>query len=91
MFLLKGTVIIVNAWDKEHDPEGVKNPKDFDTDHCVGCTALATDLDSDPREKRDHYGYGAGQRFCPGAHLAERNLPWRHCCGGLRSGQQRES
>jgi cytochrome P450 family 619 len=25
-------------------------------------------------EKRDHYGYGAGRRICPGIHLAERNL-----------------
>lgn len=23
---------------------------------------------------RDHYGYGAGRRICPGMHLAERNL-----------------
>lgn len=25
-------------------------------------------------DKRDHYGYGAGRRICPGTHLAERNL-----------------
>lgn len=36
---------------------------------------LATKLAQavDP-EDRDHYGYGAGRRICPGMHLAERSL-----------------
>ncbi len=25
-------------------------------------------------ENRDHYGYGAGRRICPGMHFAERSL-----------------
>jgi cytochrome P450 family 619 len=25
-------------------------------------------------EKRDHFGYGASRRICPGIHVAERNL-----------------
>ncbi|KAK3616594.1 hypothetical protein LTR56_025864 [Elasticomyces elasticus] len=74
MLLPKGTVIIVNAWGMQHDPKRFGNPEVFDPDHYSGCTTLATELANGPWEKRDHYGYGTGRRFCPGAHLAERNL-----------------
>jgi cytochrome P450 family 619 len=72
--LPKGTVIIVNAWGMHFDPARYQNPEAFDPDHFAGCTALATELANGSWEKRDHYGYGTGRRFCPGAHLAERNL-----------------
>ncbi|KAK1808405.1 hypothetical protein LTR12_017238 [Friedmanniomyces endolithicus] len=74
MFLPKGTVILVNAWGMQHDPKRFANPEVFDPEHYAGCTTLATELANGPWEKRDHYGYGTGRRFCPGAHLAERNL-----------------
>ncbi|KAK5126661.1 hypothetical protein LTR85_009595 [Meristemomyces frigidus] len=74
MFLPKGTVVIVNAWGLQHDPERFANPDAFDPDHFAGSTTLATELANGSWEKRDHYGYGTGRRFCPGAHLAERNL-----------------
>lgn len=74
MFLPKGTVIIVNAWGMQHDPNRFKNPQAFNPEHFAGCTTLATELANGPWEKRDHYGYGTGRRFCPGTHLAERNL-----------------
>jgi len=73
-FLPKGTVIIVNAWGMHFDEERFKNPYVFDPDHFDGVTTLATELSNGAWEKRDHYGYGTGRRFCPGAHLAERNL-----------------
>lgn len=34
---------------------------------------LASQYTSDGPD-RDHFGYGAGRRVCPGIHLAERNL-----------------
>ena len=74
MFLPKGTVIIVNAWGLQHDPDRFPNPETFDPDHFKGITSLATELANGPWENRDHYGYGTGRRFCPGAHIAERNL-----------------
>ncbi|KAK5130310.1 hypothetical protein LTR08_002234 [Meristemomyces frigidus] len=73
-FLPKGTVVIVNAWGLQHDPARFAQPEDFDPEHFAGCTELATELANGSWQKRDHYGYGAGRRFCPGAHLAERNL-----------------
>ncbi|KAI7323021.1 putative cytochrome P450 [Hortaea werneckii] len=75
--LPKGTTIILNAWGLHHDSTRFANPSTFDPDHYASTTPttlLATDLANGPWEKRDHYGYGAGRRFCPGAHLAERNL-----------------
>lgn len=74
MFLPKGTVVIVNAWGMHFDEERFKDPYVFDPDHFEGVTTLATELSNGAWEKRDHYGYGTGRRFCPGAHLAERNL-----------------
>lgn len=74
MFLPKGTVIIINAWGLHNDEERFPNPERFDPDHFAGCTTVATELANGAWETRDHYGYGAGRRFCPGAHLAERNL-----------------
>lgn len=74
MFLPKGTVIIVNAWGMHFDAERFKDPQRFDPDHFAGVTTLAADLANGAWEHRDHYGYGTGRRFCPGVHLAERNL-----------------
>ncbi|CAK4033461.1 O-methylsterigmatocystin oxidoreductase [Lecanosticta acicola] len=74
MFLPKGTVVIVNAWGMHHDENLYQNPEHFDPDHFKGCTTLATELGKGPCENRDHYGYGTGRRFCPGAHIAERNM-----------------
>jgi cytochrome P450 len=72
--LPKGTIVIINAWGMQHDESRYKNPEDFDPDHFAGCTKLASELANGPYENRDHYGYGAGRRLCPGIHLAERNL-----------------
>lgn len=73
-FLPKGTTVIINAWGMQHDPSRYKNPEAFDPDHFAGCTKLAPELANGAYENRDHYGYGAGRRLCPGIHLAERNL-----------------
>jgi cytochrome P450 len=70
----KGTTVIINAWGMQHDATKYKNPEAFDPDHFAGCTKLAPELANGAYEERDHYGYGAGRRLCPGIHLAERNL-----------------
>lgn len=74
MFLPKGTTIIVNAWGLHNDDTRFKNPETYDPDHFAGVTTLAADLANGAYDKRDHYGYGTGRRFCPGVHVAERNL-----------------
>lgn len=74
MFLPKGTAIIVNTWGMHNDPAKFPQLEKFDPDHYKGVTTLAPELANGKWENRDHYGYGVGRRFCPGAHLAERNL-----------------
>ncbi|PPJ49559.1 hypothetical protein CBER1_01956 [Cercospora berteroae] len=73
-FLPKGTVVIVNAWGLHNDPQYFTNPEAFDPDHFKGCTTPAAELAVGAPEKRDHYGYGTGRRFCAGVHLADRSL-----------------
>jgi cytochrome P450 len=73
-FLPKGTTVIINAWGMQHDTKRYSKPEAFDPEHFAGCTKLAPELANGPWEERDHYGYGAGRRLCPGIHLAERNL-----------------
>lgn len=72
--LPKGTTVIMNAWGMQHDASRYKNPDAFNPDNFAGCTKLAPELANGAYEDRDHYGYGAGRRLCPGIHLAERNL-----------------
>jgi cytochrome P450 len=72
--LPKGTTVIINAWGMQHDATKYKNPEVFNPDHFAGSTKLAPELANGAYEDRDHYGYGAGRRLCPGIHLAERNL-----------------
>lgn len=66
---------MINAWGLHHDEKRFSNPEVFDPDHYLGVTKLAPELAAAADfEARDHYGYGAGRRLCPGIHLAERNL-----------------
>ena len=74
MLLPKGSTIIVNAWGLHFDDTRFANPETFDPEHFAGTTTLASELANGAWEKRDHYGYGTGRRFCPGVHVAERNL-----------------
>lgn len=74
MFLPKGSDIFINAFGMQHDEIRFPNPDEFNPAHYRGVTALAPELAVGDADKRDHWGYGAGRRLCPGIHLAERNL-----------------
>ncbi|RKK20882.1 hypothetical protein BFJ66_g7373 [Fusarium oxysporum f. sp. cepae] len=53
------------------------NPDTFDPSRYINHPRLASDYAGSPDfNNRDHYGYGAGRRICPGMHLAERTQ-WR--------------
>jgi len=74
-FIAKGSTIIINAYGMQHDETRFQNPEVFDPEHYAGVTKLAPELAaSSDYEARDHWGYGAGRRLCPGIQLAERNL-----------------
>jgi hypothetical protein len=71
--LPKGTSFIINVWGL-HQATPLTDPTIFNPDNFANITALAPTLAAGDPEQRDHYGYGAGRRLCPGIHLAERNL-----------------
>jgi hypothetical protein len=71
--LPKGTSLIINVWGI-HQGIPFSDPTAFNPENFADVTTLAPTLAAGDPEKRDHYGYGAGRRLCPGIHLAERNL-----------------
>ena len=73
-FLPKGSIIIINTWGMHMDPQHHPDPTSFIPERFTEHTKLAPDYAAGDCEKRDHSGYGAGRRICPGMHLAERNM-----------------
>lgn len=75
MLLPKGATIVLNVWGMHHNPNSYPEPERFEPARFEKHPALApTYAAAGEWDKRDHYGYGAGRRICPGIHLAERNL-----------------
>lgn len=74
--------MLLNVWglhnEETSSTDGAADPLSpiaFNPDRYAGRTAPApTFAASGDYAARDHYGYGAGRRLCPGIHLAERNL-----------------
>lgn len=74
--------MLLNVWGLHHEQTPSTgstteplSPFAFNPDRFAGRTAPAsTYAASGDYAARDHYGYGAGRRLCPGIHLAERNL-----------------
>lgn len=60
-------------WALHHDPSRWTSPEKFDPDRYADYPKQASQYVNDGAA-RDHFGYGAGRRVCPGIHLAERNL-----------------
>ncbi|KAI1812311.1 cytochrome P450 [Poronia punctata] len=74
-FLPKGTTVILNVWGMHMDPTVWKDPEKFNPDRYKDHNLLAPEyVAAGDWQKRDHYGYGAGRRICPGMYLAERNM-----------------
>ncbi|KAI9841068.1 MAG: hypothetical protein M1837_001039 [Sclerophora amabilis] len=75
MFLSKGLTVILNVWGMHMDENTWEKPQHFIPERYANHPKLAPEYAaSSDWASRDHYGYGAGRRICPGIHLAERNL-----------------
>lgn len=75
MHIPAGTTVILNTWGLHHSPSQDPSPSIFEPTRYASSPLLAPDYAASPDyASRDHYGYGAGRRICPGIHLAERNL-----------------
>ncbi|KAK5080715.1 hypothetical protein LTR05_008419 [Lithohypha guttulata] len=70
----KGTVVSINQYALHFDSR-YERPNDFIPDRYLNhpLKAGAYSGHPDPYE-RDHFGFGAGRRICPGMHLAENSL-----------------
>lgn len=66
----------MNVWAMHMDPLVWEKPEDFIPERYKSHRDLLSPelIASGDWEKRDHFGYGAGRRVCPGIHLAERNM-----------------
>nr|UPH69770.1 putative cytochrome p450 protein [Neofusicoccum parvum] len=75
MHLPKESTVIINVWALHNDEKRWKSPEDFIPERYETYPELAPFYAaSKDFDKRDHLGYGASRRICPGIHLAERNL-----------------
>ncbi|KAK0513963.1 hypothetical protein JMJ35_003685 [Cladonia borealis] len=75
MLLPKGSTVVLNVWAMHHDERTWKDPQHFIPERFESYPGLASSYAASGEwDKRDHFGYGAGRRICPGIHLAERNL-----------------
>lgn len=75
MHLPKDSTVILNVWALHHDETRWKSPEHFIPERYQDYPELApVYASSKDGDKRDHLGYGASRRICPGIHLAERNL-----------------
>lgn len=79
MLIPKDSTVFVPVWAIHHTDTIFENEEVYDPDRYLNHPKLANDYAGSPDwQGRDHYGYGAGRRVCPGMHLAERNM-WRIC------------
>ncbi|KAI9836280.1 MAG: hypothetical protein M1819_001617 [Sarea resinae] len=77
MFIPKNTTIFIGIYAMHQNEKLYPEHEKFNPDRFLDHPKLANDYAVGPDwAKRDHYGYGAGRRMCPGIHLAERNM-WR--------------
>ncbi|KAI1129002.1 cytochrome P450 [Nemania abortiva] len=76
-FIPANTMVILNIWGINHDPEEFDHPERFDPGrflrHPTGSkTGMGQGADGAPR--RPVWTFGGGRRVCPGKHMAQRNL-----------------
>ncbi|KAL1896114.1 hypothetical protein Sste5346_004854 [Sporothrix stenoceras] len=73
----KGSTVFIAVWAMHQNEELYNDHLKFNPDRFLQHPKLANEYASSPDyHGRDHFGYGAGRRVCPGVHLAERNM-WR--------------
>ena len=71
----KNATVVLNVWAIHRDPARYSNPERFVPERYLGdnksSQESATSVDV---SKRDHFGFGAGRRICPGMNVADRTM-----------------
>ena len=69
MFIPKGAMVVLSQWSLQFNDQIFEDPWRYDPKRYLGRRGQKTAFEalnaSDP-EDRDHWGYGAGRRWCPG-------------------------
>ena len=74
-FIPKGTVVTISQYAIHFDPSRYQDAEEFIPERYVDHTLKAGAYSGHPDPyARDHFGFGAGRRVCPGMHLAENSL-----------------
>jgi cytochrome P450 len=75
MFIPKGSIITINQYGLQYDPDRYPDPEIFNPNRYINHTLKAGAYTAHPDAyERDHFSFGAGRRVCPGMHLAENSL-----------------
>ncbi|KAI0555779.1 cytochrome P450 [Xylaria curta] len=71
----KGATVTLNTWSIHMDPVRYPQPRVFNPARFDGdLTSASESANLADGTKRDHFGFGAGRRICPGVHVAERTM-----------------
>ncbi|GAB7349163.1 hypothetical protein MBLNU459_g8100t1 [Dothideomycetes sp. NU459] len=73
-FIPKGTVVSIDQYAIHYDPARYDEPDEFKPERYLNHTLRAGAYTGGDPYARDHFGFGAGRRICPGMHLAENSL-----------------
>jgi cytochrome P450 len=77
MFIPKNSTVFPGIWAVHQNDSIYPEAENFNPDRFLGHPKLASEYSASSNpDARDHFGYGAGRRICPGMHLAERSM-WR--------------
>lgn len=72
MLLPKGSTVVLNVWAMHHDSSTWRDPEHFIPERFESYPSLASTYAASGKwDERDHYGYGAGRRICPGESIAK--------------------
>lgn len=70
-----GSIIMLNVWALHRDPARYPNPSIFDPERFIGdATSSMESANHSDVSQRDHFGFGAGRRICPGMNVADRSM-----------------
>lgn len=71
----RGATILLNTWTIHRDPERYPNPARFEPERFLGDDTTSTEsANAIDVSRRDHFGFGAGRRICPGMNVADRSM-----------------
>ncbi|KAK3312995.1 cytochrome P450 [Apodospora peruviana] len=71
----KGATIVHNTWAIHTNPTRYPNPEKFDPSRYMSDSQTSAEAAANPDvTQRDHFGFGAGRRVCPGMHVVDRSM-----------------